>query len=56
VERIPVKLSQVVVAAAEHCDYEPASVPFGHDAKEQDQEHSDRDDDDGMRITAKGRI
>lgn len=35
---------------------EPASVPFGHDAKEQDQEHSDRDDDDGMRITAKGRI
>ncbi|MBP9811518.1 hypothetical protein KBF38_24665 [bacterium] len=33
---------------------EPASVPFGHDAKEQ--EHSDRDDDDGMRITAKGRI
>ena len=33
---------------------EPASVPFGHDAK--DQEHSDRDDDDGMRITAKGRI
>ena len=35
---------------------EPASVPFAHDAKEQDQEHSDRDDDDGMRITAKGRI
>ncbi len=33
---------------------EPASVPFGHDVKEQ--ENSSRDDDDGMRITAKGRI
>ena len=35
---------------------EPASVPFGHDVKEQDQDRSDRDDDDGSRITAKGRI
>ncbi len=34
---------------------EPASVPFGHDVKEQDQDRSDRDDD-GSRITAKGRI